>query len=123
MTRLRCGGLRVWEKRGSGARAWRARLPGDDRLEEVLTQKVVGREGTPRGQAFGIPGVGAKSRGRVDGVAARLMDRPGRRLLRSERGRECLTTPSAQVLMSKMLPGACNRGMCVLPVPPPRRVG
>lgn len=22
--------------------------------------------------------------------------------------------------VSKMLPGACNRGMCVLPVPPPR---
>lgn len=85
LTRLRCGGLRVWEKRGSGARGWRARLPGDDRLEEVLTQTVVGREGTPRGQAFGIPGMGAKSRGGVNGGAAQLMDRSGRRLLRSER--------------------------------------
>jgi len=69
LTRLRCGGLRVWGKRGSGARGWRARLPGDGGLEEVLTQTVVGREGTLRGQAFGMPGVGAKSRGGVDGVA------------------------------------------------------
>ena len=35
----------------------------------MLTQTVVRREGTLRGQAFGIPGVGAKSRGGVDGVA------------------------------------------------------
>lgn len=108
MTRLRCRRLRVWEKRGSGARGWQAHLPGDKRLEEVLTQMVVGREGTLRGQTFGIPGMGAKSCSGVDGVAvdakrtdrgaARLMDRSGKRLLRSQRGRACLTTPSAQVL-------------------------
>ena len=108
MTRLRCRRLRVWEKQGSGARGWQAHLPGDKRLEEVLTQMVVGREGTLRGQTFGIPGMGAKSCSGVDGVAvdakrtdrgaARLMDRSGKRLLRSQRGRACLTTPSAQVL-------------------------
>lgn len=35
----------------------------------MVTWKVVGREGTLRGQAFGSPDVGAKSHGGVDGAA------------------------------------------------------
>lgn len=43
LTRLGCGWLRVWENRGSGARGWRAHLPGNYGVEEMVTWKVVGQ--------------------------------------------------------------------------------